>query len=251
MFDPSTIPKFNIRAIKYDNFEIKDINNGDEFQLRINNERWMNINPSNYLTIQQMYSHYDIAHGNVLITGLGFGIAALWIASKSTVKHVTVIERSPEVIDAFLKLNNKPENMTIICEDANKFESINYFDCILSDHFENENHNIILDSMRSLVKRVPNYGVVWFWPLELIYLEFTILQCDKFLENRKYDAFNFLFAETVWLKKNPIIFGNLWDSFCDKHIKNIKLAEHKLEYFYTYFNLLVQQVGLEPTTTEL
>ena len=251
MFDSSTIPPFNIKAVKSKNFEIKDWNNGDEFQLWINGERWMNITPHHNLTIKQLYSHYDIAHGNVLVTGLGFGIAALWISSKLTVDHVTVVERSPEVIEAFLALNNKPDNMTIICEDANRFESNDYFDCILSDHFENESYNVILDSMRSLVKRVPNYNVAWFWPLELIYAKFAILECDKFPENEKYDIFNFLFSETNWLKRYPISFEDQWDSFCSKHIKNIKLAEHKLEYFYTYFNFDVQQVGLEPTTTEL
>lgn len=238
MFDPSTVPPFYIKAIKSKNFEIKDIHNGDEFQLWINGKRWMNITPHNYSTIKQMYSHYDIAHGNVLVTGLGFGIAALWVSSKSTVEHVTVVERSPEVIEAFLALNNKPDNMTIICEDANKFQSDNYFDCILSDHFENENHNIILDSMRSLVKRVPNYGIVWFWPLELIYAAFTILECDKFPENLKYDVFRFLFWETDWLQNHPMLFGDQWDSFCNKHIKNIKLAEKKLEYFNSYFDVI-------------
>jgi hypothetical protein len=240
MFDSSTIPLFNIKAIKSNNFEIKDLNNGDEFQLWINNEQWMNVTPHHNNTIKQMYSHYDIAYGNVLVTGLGFGIAALWISSKSTVNHVTVVEKSPEVIEAFLAINDKPNNMTIICEDANKFQSDNYFDCILSDHFENENFNLILYSMRSLVKRVPNYNVVWFWPLELIYAKFIILECNSFPENEKYNLFDFLFSETNWLTKYPIVFGDVWDSFCNKHIKNIKLAEHKLEYFYTYFNLDVQ-----------
>jgi hypothetical protein len=238
MFDPSTVPPFYIKAIKSKNFEIKNINNGDEFQLWINGERWMNITPHHDSTIKQLYSHYDIAYGNVLITGLGFGIAALWISSKSTVKHVTVVERSPEVIEAFLALNNKPDNMTIICEDANKFQSDNYFDCILSDHFENESHNTILDSMRSLVKRVPNYGIVWFWPLELIYAAFTILECDKFPEHLKYDVFRFLFWETDWLEKHPIFFEDQWDSFYTKHIKDIRLAENKLEYFNSYFDVI-------------
>jgi hypothetical protein len=238
MFDSSTLPTFHIKAIKYENFEIKDINNGYEFQLWINGERWMNIVPSNYSIVKQMYSHYDIAHGNVLVTGLGFGIAALWISSKPTVEHVTVVERSPEVIKAFLASNNKPDNMTIICEDANKFQSNNYFDCILSDHFENENLNIILDSMKSLVKRIPNYGVVWFWPLEQMYAAFTILECDKFPEKLKYNVFRFLFWETDWLKKHPIYFEDHWDSFYDKHIKDIRLAEKKLEYFNSYFDVI-------------
>ena len=238
MFDPSTVPQFYVKAVKSTNFEIKSTNNGEEFQLWINNERWMNTTPNNNSIIKQMYSHYDIAYGNVLITGLGFGIAALWISSKSTVKHVTVVEKSPEVIESFLAVNDKPNNMTIICEDANKFQSNDYFNCILSDHFENENHTVIIDSMQSLVKRVPNYDVVWFWPLELIYTAFTIFECDKLPEHLKVDIFRFLFWETDWLQKHPITFGNQWDSFCKKYIKDIKLAENKLEYFNSYFNLI-------------
>lgn len=237
MFDSSTIPPIYIKPIKSENFEIREIE-GPEFELYVKGERWMNIAPNHNVIVKQLYSHYDIAHGNVLVTGLGFGIASLWIASKASVRHVTVIERSPEVIEAFLASNKKPDNMTIICQDANQYISVDYFDCILADHFENEHYFEILDSVKSLVERVPNYGTLWFWPLEQIYATFNVLQYGQFSEHIHYEAFRYLFYETQFLKRFPIRMGELWDTFYDLHLSPIKISEPKQEYFETYFDIL-------------
>lgn len=245
MFDPSTIPPIYIKPIKSENFEIRELQ-GPEFELYVKGERWMNITPIHNITIKQLYSHYDIAKGNVLITGLGFGIAALWVASKPGVSHVTVVEKTPEVIEAFLASNQKPENMTIICEDANEFSSDEHFDCILADHFENEHYFEIIDSVKSLVERVPNYGVLWFWPLEQIYATFSILQYGKFSEHIHYEAFRYLFYETNWLRHNPIMFDEMWTTFYDLHLSPIKISDPKKEYFDAYFDILSNKRVINP-----
>ena len=237
MFDPSTIPPIYVKPIKSGNFEIVELP-GPEFELYVKGERWMNITPLHNMTIKQMYSHYDLSYGNVLITGLGFGIAALWVASKPGVNHVTVVERSPEVIEAFLASNQKPENMTIICQDANEFSSFEHFDCILADHFENEHHSVIIDSMKGLVERVPNHDIVWFWPLEYIYAIFSILQYGKLSEHIHFEAFRFLFYDSLWLRYHPIKIDEMWDAFYNLHLSPIKIAKPKKEYFETYFDLL-------------
>lgn len=41
---------------------------------------------------------YDVAHGRVLITGLGLGMIAAWVAAKPVVHSVTVIEKNADVI---------------------------------------------------------------------------------------------------------------------------------------------------------
>lgn len=245
MFDPSTIPPIYIKPVKSGNFEIKEFP-GPQFELWVKDEKWMNITPIHNETIKQMYSHYDIAYGNVLVTGLGFGIASLWIASKASVRHVTVVERSPEVIEAFLASNEKPDNMTIICQDANEFTSDQHFDCILSDHFENEGFQTIIDSMNALVKRVPNHDVVWFWPLEHIYSVFTILQCGVWSKHVCYDAFRHLFYNSDWLKTNPTPVGEIWTTFKNLYMPDIKLADPNVEYFNVYYNVLGNAKVINP-----
>lgn len=237
MFDPSTLPPIYIKPVKGENFEIKELP-GPEFELYVKGERWMNIIPNHTVTIKQLYSHYDIAYGNVLVTGLGFGIAALWIASKPSVDHVTVVERSNEVIEAFLASNQKPDNMTIICEDADQFYSDVHFDCILADHFENEGYQDIIDSVRSLCERVPSHNKVWFWPLEHIYAVFSILQYGVLSEHINYDAFRYLFYETQYLRQNRLQLGELWEAFRQVHLDSITIAEPKIEYFDAYYDIL-------------
>ena len=48
---------------------------------------------------KQFYSHYYLAYGHVICTGLGFGTREQWIASKPEVTKVTVLEKYKEVIE--------------------------------------------------------------------------------------------------------------------------------------------------------
>ena len=60
------------------------------------------------------------ASGNVLVTGLGLGVVAKALADKPEVRHVTVIERSPDVID-LVRPHLRNEKLTVIHSDAYEY----------------------------------------------------------------------------------------------------------------------------------
>lgn len=67
----------------------------------------------------QIYFTY-VAHGNILINGLGLGLVVQGLMLDSTVKHITIIEISPEVISLVGKHLEKRygDKITIINADA-------------------------------------------------------------------------------------------------------------------------------------
>ena len=48
---------------------------------------------------KQFYSHYNLAYGHVVCTGLGFGTREKWLSTKPEVTKITVIEANKQIID--------------------------------------------------------------------------------------------------------------------------------------------------------
>jgi hypothetical protein len=167
MYDIKTVPKFNINTDKKNSVEI--IDSSGTFILYNNKQKWMTYNPSDNQSIKELYSMYDQAYGNVLISGLGFGIVLTWIASKPEVKSITCIDISQDVIDLFLNLNKIDDKITIINADASRYSTQIHYNCIFLDHYEEQELDWILEDMKKFTERV-SHDVFWAWPLEQAYM---------------------------------------------------------------------------------
>lgn len=200
---------------------------GKGFVLYENDQFWMNFSKNNDTVIKQLYSSYDLAYGNVLVSGLGFGILALWLCSKPEVLNVTVIEYSKDVIKLFKDSNNIPDKLNIIHMDVRNYDTDTEYDAILLDHYEKETFDFILDDIKKISNKIKHKNM-WAWPLEEMYL-------FKMYANKNHMAVHDL------VDKCDKDFSSLWNDFIDKFfpeeevLKNI--SNHKLnEYIYTYFN---------------
>ena len=251
MFNKDTIPPIFIEEGDFDDVFIQkikhkfflyknDINLIDKTNKELTNEKLvekilkstkiqlMGYNTKNLREYKELYSSYDLAYGDVLLTGLGFGMLATWIASKPGVTSVTVLEYSQGTIDHFLKNNELPKNMTIKQKDANKYKSKKHFDCILLDHVPEYTWKSNYDYYLNIAKNIPNHNIFWFWPLEHWYI------CD-------YYGFKINDFYT-----NPPVLSNIdlyekWENFRnDLNIDTIPvLSKEKVtEYLYTYFNYI-------------
>lgn len=92
------------------------------YRLYIGAKQWMALDMNNKNEINEFYSSYDLSYGDVLLSGLGFGILAQWIASKPEVKSVTVVEFSQDVVDMFLKNNKLHEKIKLVVEDIGLYK---------------------------------------------------------------------------------------------------------------------------------
>ncbi len=131
---------------------------------------WNIYNPKHMREYCEQWSGYDLAYGDVLLTGFGFGQMATWVASKPGVEKVTVIEISQDVVDAFLSNNSLPNNVEVIIDDANNFKTNKKYDCVIFDHISNFfKEKSFYEDLCKMTKNIP-HDIFWFWSLEAYYL---------------------------------------------------------------------------------
>jgi hypothetical protein len=134
-----------------------------------NGIRWMGTDKNFIHPKDTLYSQYDLAHGNVLLTGLGFGILAVALAQKENVSSVTVLELNSDVTKAFLENNSQNDKIKIIQGDATSYTTDLKYDCLLPDHYEFQSDSWKLRDMSNIFKRV-DAETYWPWSIERLFL---------------------------------------------------------------------------------
>lgn len=130
---------------------------------------WMGTDISFTHAKDTLQSQYDLAYGNVLLTGLGFGISAKAISEKPEVTSVTVIEINQDIVDAFFAHNTFNEKVKVILADATSYSSDIKYDCLLPDHYEGQDSDWKFKDMNDLAKRI-KHDVYWPWSIEDLFL---------------------------------------------------------------------------------
>ena len=188
--DITNFPNININTGTWGSVSIEK--NGSVFQLKHNDAIWHGYNTKNKREIYQQWSSYDLAYGDVLISGFGFGQIALWLASKPSVKTVTVIEISQDVIDAFLSSNTIPDNVSIIIADMNSYITDKKYDCIIFDHFNFIKTEDFYKELCKVAKSIP-HDLFWFWSIEEYYIMnyYNITFSNLFINPIDFNQFDF------------------------------------------------------------
>jgi hypothetical protein len=230
VFDLSTLPKLEIEEAKLNGIEIVRVF-PHVLSLFNKGNQWMVVDQHTNQEVKELYSSYDLAYGDVLISGLGFGILATWIASKPEVNSVTVVEVSPEIIELYKK-KNLHIKINIINTDIHMFTSDNHYDCFFLDHYEMERFEWRLKDIQELSSKI-NHDVLWAWSLEEIYA------------NMSYNLSTYDLRGTHLFNTRVNFYTN-WSYFTSTTLKIPtlpKLSEVKInEYVYTYFD----RIGYTP-----
>lgn len=226
MFDKNTIPEVTVTPAKIGDFSITK--EGNEFFLRKNEAQLMQLNVKSLREYKEQYACYDLAYGDVLITGLGFGMLATWLASKPEVTSIKVIEFHQEVIDLFISTNTVDDKITIELGDAKNYTTNDKFDCVFLDHFPDHSSEPIYQEVLTISKNIPNHNVLWFWSLEKWYLQ-------------DYCGFSFLLFLSSPPDLEPLNLYEQWQRFrSDVSVLSIPMldAAKLKEYLYTYINYI-------------
>lgn len=168
MFDYKTLPTINFVEDKEGIFSVQNLNN--QWILFENETPLTYFGTKSNREYKEQFSAYDLAYGDVLMTGWGLGLAPIWIAKKKGVKTVTVLETSKETVKMWLKNNTLPKNVKILFENANTYKTNEHYDCIFLDHFPDQNLSCWFDEVKQIAENIPNHNVFWFYPLELRYI---------------------------------------------------------------------------------
>lgn len=224
----------------YGEVDILLIQNETSYLLERQGIPWMCTDIDCLYAKDTSYSQHDLAYGNVLVTGLGFGILAKALSEKPEVDSVTVIEIEQDVIDAFLSHNTLNSKVSIIQGDATTYTSDLKYDCLLPDHYESQSMSWRIKDMNSLSKRI-KHDVFWPWSIEEIFLDHTYprYQYTVLEENESIYSLDSITKEDV------DVLHSKWGAFIDKNfggnqsllaISPDKLAlylEKFAKYYYT------------------
>lgn len=199
-FNHPLLPNVVIKEGTSNNVSIVDDNG--TWRLYGDDVQFMQLVTKTKRETKELYSSFDLAYGDVLITGLGFGIIALWLANKPEVKSVTVIENSQDVIDLFLANNTLPDKVKIILDDADNYKTDKHYDCLLLDHFKDgDQFHFTYERVRNVAKNIP-HDLFWFWSMEQRY---CVRVCDITLRQ--------LYVNPIDL--SGFDFGRKWKTWID------------------------------------
>ena len=224
MYNVKSVPKIKIKEVFKNDIDI--IKNKDSYMLYRQGKKEHALNTITNKEVKELYSSYDLGYGNILKSGLGFGVLPLWLSKKDTVKSIKIIEISQSVVDIFLENNDLPQNVTIEIGDIEDYKTNEKYDCILLDHYENAPVQWRLRSIKNIAKNVPNHDILWIWSMEDLYLK-TCYNTEPYREN------------TSIIQQTD--FSDKWDYFKNNiiEVKTVPDVQNKInEYIYTYADFL-------------
>lgn len=165
---------------------------------------WYHYNSTNNRELYEQWSGYDLAYGDILISGFGFGHMANWLASKPEVNNVYIIEKNKEVITAYLESNNMPDNIHIIIDDADTYSTDKKYDCIIWDHIPDGVHQP--EYYKNLCSNAKNikHDLFWFWSLEFYYAKYYYGMRPEHMYYNPIDFSQFDFSRS-WQKLRQVL----------------------------------------------
>lgn len=226
MIDKNTIPPVIIEPGIYGSVSIE--HQDDFYFLKHSETLWHQYTIPNMREYYEQWSGYDLAYGDVLLSGFGFGQMATWVASKPEVKSVTVIEKCSDIVTAFLANNDMPNNITVVIDDAWNYSTNKKYDCIIWDHIPNGSHEP--DYYKELCASAKNikHDLFWFWSLEFYYTKFYYGMSIDYQYHYKTDFSIFDFSRS-WQKLRQVLdmptIPNLPKSKLDSYIYSYFMRE--------------------------
>jgi hypothetical protein len=176
--------------VKYKNNNISITKENNIWTLYANNNRWMTWDLSTNAQLFEFYSHYTLAKGHCICTGLGFLLRENLLLQKPEVTKITVIEKNEELINYHKNFNPRLMNkIEVINCDANDYKG--RCDTLLIDNFEPNTNYFEYDLLCNVANINKNItcDVMWFWPLEHIlnahYKNYIGLNLQQIYENIK------------------------------------------------------------------
>lgn len=200
--DITTFPIVNIKEGNWGKLSIVKVD--EIYRLFYDNVPWYHYASDTNREIYEQWSGYDLAYGDVLISGFGFGHMANWLANKPEVKNVYVIEKYQEVIDVYLDSNSLPSNVHIIIDDADTYLTDKKYDCVIWDHIADGAPDPDFYKNLCLSAKNIKHDVFWFWSLEFYYARFYYGMKFDHYSNPKFNFSQFDFSRS-WQKLRQVL----------------------------------------------
>lgn len=134
------------------------------YGLYINDEQWTAYDPNKPTDLKNLLPSFNMAHGDCVLSGFGFGFLPNMLAKKPSVKSIKVYEINSEVIELNREIQNIDPRIEIINDSIHNYEG-HTADCVLLDHYEFMPDHLVIEEVRSIAKK-NTQNIVWWWNAE-------------------------------------------------------------------------------------
>lgn len=174
--------QYELPNIVDDEFDdLKVVTQNNIIRLFIDSQQWMALSHKTLKEVGEQYSHFKLAEGNCICTGLGFLLRESWLLENPRVTNITVIERSESVIKYHSKHNpHILDKLNIVNCDVIDYKGS--CDTLLLDHYEWEKIEHIKEDINNILKNI-ECKRVWFWPIEKFMSTMVIREKLSYLES--------------------------------------------------------------------
>ena len=207
----------NLKLYNKDGCTVNFDTRTSSYRLSVDGEEWMSYRTKDHDQAYELYSHYDLAKGHCICTGLGFGVRENWLLNKKEVSKVTVIEKNKEVIDYHKYINPKFfDDVEVVHMDVYDYKG--KCNTLLLDHYESEASNdmLVLQNSSQVSKNI-ECDIMWMWTLEHI------------IAGRSFQR-----SQDVGSYVSKVLILNEFKSRFDLPLPN--LTEEELDLYYFMYN---------------
>jgi len=203
------------------------------YQLLIDDNVNMEYNSIDEIALTQLYSSYDLAYGDCILSGLGMGILIDMIISKPNVTRIRVYEKDADVIAINRKFGDIPSKVEIINEPIENMKNVEC-DCLLFDHINEINFPLMIEEYKNIISN-NKPKLVWFWSAEYCFFN---TYGDESKEKNNYNDLYKKFLEDISIPGFPNVTEEKMNLYLDKYVahdhSNLlkKLIDSKS---YTYY----------------
>jgi hypothetical protein len=186
------------------------------YYLTVDGVQWMAYDSVNHVEAYDVYSHYILAEGHVICSGMGFGSRENWLLTKPEVTKLTILEKNAEIFEYHKQIRSpflSDKRVEVVIGNASDYKGS--CDVLLLDHYELQDYSQILADVNTIQKNI-ECRLLWFWPIEQI-----IMHCRKWHSDNdapynlitKLDAYN-LIKKNHDLYKLPELDSETLNLFC-------------------------------------
>lgn len=152
------------------------------YELFVDDIGWMGYDYETHYQAAELFSHYSLAKGHCICTGMGLGTRENWLLTKKEVTKVTIIEKNEKVLE-YHKYLQSPflQHCEVIIGDASEY--FGKCDSLLLDHYADyDDYKFVFDDVRTVCRNIES-ETMWFWPLEKFIINYRVFYNERFGRN--------------------------------------------------------------------
>lgn len=198
-----------------ENIKIIECDDYPKIGLFVDDIPWMGYDFNTHYQAAELFSHFYLAKGHCVCTGMGFGVRENWLMSKKEISKITIVEKNEHLLE-YHKYIQSPflKECEVIIGDASELSG--KCDTLLLDHYEEQTYEDIIKDVKKISNNM-DCDILWFWPLERLIIDYKKNNSNLFNTYQSYSQIYEEIKTKSKLSKLPNLNEETIRLFCFLH----------------------------------